>query len=193
MKARRTALAVLSLLAIPRAAFGHDPLEATATARAESDRFVLEVRLGSRRAFRACGRERFEGCARTLYRVEAGGRALEPRSSSAALRPDGDLDLTVVYPPPGPGPLRLTALHLLRSPDEMAGASLAVYDGEALLARRMLAAEDASLEVRLEGPPAERLWRAGGKAAGLVILFALMAACAIRLGWARGRRPVDCR
>ena len=140
---------VLWLLAASRPASGHDPLEATTTARVEAEGLELSITLGSRRAFRACGLAPFESCARELYVVAADGQALQPRSARATLRDDGDLELTVSYPRPRTGLLRLTAVHLQRNRDEMAGATVTVLAGDKLLGRRVLDADNASIEVRL--------------------------------------------
>jgi hypothetical protein len=147
---RFAALAVVfSTLAVSPSASGHDPLEATATARIEVDSLVLSITLGSRRAFRACGRTPFDKCARDLYVVSSAGGVLTPRSSRAALREDGDLELTVSYPRPRVGLLRLTAAHLQRNRDEMAGATVTVLAGDRFLRREILAADRASIEVQL--------------------------------------------
>jgi hypothetical protein len=66
---------------------------------------------------------------------------LEARSVRAELRPDGDLDLTIDYPRPGVGPLRLTAAHLQRNADEMSDATLKIFVGDKLLGRRVLGAD----------------------------------------------------
>jgi hypothetical protein len=144
---------VLSALAAARPASGHDPLEATATARVEASGLELSITLGSRRAFRACGRTPFERCARELYVVASAGKVLAPRSSRATLRADGDLELTVSYPRPGAGRLRLTAAHLQRNPDEMSGATVTVLADARLLRRQILDAANASIEVQLGTGP----------------------------------------
>jgi hypothetical protein len=140
-------------LAAARPASGHDPLEATATARVEAEGLELSITLGSRRAFRACGRTPFEKCARELYVVASAGKVLAPRSSRATLRADGDLELTVSYPRPPAGLLRLTAAHLQRNPDEMSGATLTVLADAKLLRRQILDADNASIELHLGKAP----------------------------------------
>lgn len=142
------AIALWTLVAW-RSASAHDPLEATATARAGADGLELSITLGSRRAFRACGLAPFESCARALYAVASDGQVLQPRSARATLRDDGDLELTVGYPRPRAGLLRLTAVHLQKNRDEMAGATVTVLAGDKLLGRRVLDADNASIEVQL--------------------------------------------
>lgn len=143
------AIALWTLVAT-RPASGHDPLEATATARIDADGLELSITLGSRRAFRACGLAPFDSCARGLYVVASAGELMQARSARATLRDDGDLELTVSYPRPLAGLLRITAAHLQRNRDEMAGATVTVLAGDKLLGRRVLDADNASIEVRLQ-------------------------------------------
>jgi hypothetical protein len=149
----------LVLIALSRSASAHDPLEATAVVRLESDRLEIAATLGARRAFRACRSEPFEACARHLYLVASDGSAR-----------------------PGDGPLRLTAAHLQRNPDEMAGATLTVFAGGKLLRRQILDAENASVEVQVEvgAPPAARFAAA--------VPSAIVVAAAIGLAVASYRR-----
>jgi hypothetical protein len=141
-------VALLASVAAPPAS-GHDPLEATAAARIDADGLELSITLGARRGFRACGHTPFEACARELYVVVSAGAVLKPRSARGAVREDGDLVLVVNYPRPRAGPLRLTAAHLQRNRDEMAGATLSVLAGDKLLHRQVLDADNASVVVQL--------------------------------------------
>jgi hypothetical protein len=171
----------IELVSLP--ALAHDPLEATATARIHPDRLTLQMTLGSWRASRACKRTPLEACSRGLYRITSDREVLPARSADAVARPDGDLDVTVIYPAPSAGRLRLTAAHLQRHPEEMTGASLAVYRGEELLTRRVLDAENASVEINLPAPRSPHTFET--RVTLLVILAAMF-------GWF-GRRAASQR
>jgi hypothetical protein len=173
---RAAMAALLALGAASRLAVAHDPLEATAIVQIEDEQLTLQMTLGSWRASRACGRTPFDACARSLYRVVSGGEALRARSSEAALRPDGDVALTIVYPPPRGERLQLTAVHLQRHPEEMTGASLMVQRDDQVLVRRLLGADDATVEIELPLAPRSKL-------AAIAKRSSILLAAAAMLGW----------
>lgn len=55
---------------------------------------------------------RLETAAVSLFEPSRDGQRLPARQAHAALTPEGEVELTVVYPAPGPGPLKLVAAHL---------------------------------------------------------------------------------
>jgi hypothetical protein len=166
---RRTARALtlgLVLALAARDAAAHDPFEITTLARLGSRGLDLRVTLAGSTAARTCLpgeaaraplapatfealRPRLEACARAFYRVSGGGVPMAPRAAAVALTPENDLEMTVDYPRPAAGPLRLEAAFLARLPDPTYGAVLTVLADGRLLGQQLLRADEPALEVPL--------------------------------------------
>jgi hypothetical protein len=165
--ARALALGLGLWLALAaRDAAAHDPFEITTLARLGSRGLEVRVTLAGSTAARTCLpgevaraplapaalealRPRLEACARAFYRVSAGGVPLPPRAAAVALIAGNDLEMTVDYPRPAAGPLRLEAAFLARLPDPTYGAVLTVLADGRLLGQQLLRADVPALEVPL--------------------------------------------
>jgi hypothetical protein len=156
-RARRAAVsvAIVIMATATGAARAHDPLEATTIVQIGADAIEVRSVLGSRRAFSACGRARFDACAGELYRLTVAGRSLSAESARGELRPDGDLELVTRHRRPAAGSLRILALHIQRSPNEMAGTIVTVLEGARTLRRETLDSDRPQLDVPLSRRPQE--------------------------------------
>lgn len=178
-RSRRTPLATFAgclvstvlLAAVPAQA--HEPFEITTDAKVFPDRLQLSVGMASRTASAACwglGRkpddfeqqdldefpQRFQACARGLFRITSGGAQLEPTSVRVRLSVEHDFEAMLTYPAPRPGPLRFEALHLSRLKDPTYGAVITAVAQHVFLGQELLRANAPTLEVDVPtGAPAE--------------------------------------
>jgi hypothetical protein len=160
----------LAVVSFGQAARAHDPFEITTDAKVFPDRLQLHVAMSSRTAAATCwglGRhpndfeqsdldespEKFQACARDLYRVTSAGVPLTPKSARVHLSVEHDFEAMIYYPPPKPGPLRFEALHLGRLRNPNYGAVLTAVAERVFLGQALLRADAPALEVELPGAP----------------------------------------
>lgn len=149
----------LSMPATPAAA--HDAFEITTEARFLPAALDLRVTMAAATAARACGGAEREAhlavCARGLYQITAGGQPWPARSADVRRTVENDVEMTVRYDRPAPGPVRFEAAFLARLPDPTYGAVLTVDGDGVFLGQKLLGAEGGpTLTVELGGGAAPR-------------------------------------
>ena len=165
---------LLVALSLTRAARAHDPFEITNVARIGSQSLVITTTMArstARRMATGDGRigtsfspeelpkyqAKLERVAPSLLEVAAQGRTLSPRSPTARLTAENDIELVVTYDRPQGSALRVTASCLQNLPEGYTSALTAVVDEpRATLGFKILTASDPTLELVLSGqnPPA---------------------------------------
>jgi hydrogenase/urease accessory protein HupE len=169
------ALGVVCVLAtLARAAFAHDPFEITSVVRVGADGLVVETTMARSTALRvATGehrigmslppeefsayRSKLERVAPSFVEIASDGEPLRPRSASATLSSEDDVEMVVTHDPPTGMALRARAGHLREVPDGYTHA-LSVVDGvtNELLGYKVLTASDPAIEISLPIRAAQR-------------------------------------
>jgi hypothetical protein len=147
-------VAVLLSSATPAAA--HDAFEITAEARFSPAALELRITMAAATAARACAGaaapEALAACARRLFEITAGGQPWPARSADARRTVENDVELTVRYDRPAPGPVSFEAVFLDRLPDPTYGAVLTVEGDGVFLGQKLLGVEGGrALTVALGG------------------------------------------
>jgi hypothetical protein len=142
LRSIRTRLAVpllglVSLLALAASARAHDPYESFHAAVIYPDRLELVVTMAASTALKlidpaaippdltaesfAALRPHLLRAATALCALSTAQKTLPPRTATVELTDENDIVFRVIYPPPGPGRLRLTAAYLEKLGDGYGG------------------------------------------------------------------------
>ena len=155
---------VLCFLAGEHQAEGHDPFELTTSARISGAQLtcitimtrgtalaLVEPGRAPGTAFPAGDLPRLaaslESAAAQMFELSQAGPSLPARSSHAALTPENEVELTVVYPAPLPGPLRIVARHVARLGPGYASALTITQDEPASVLGTLIFTRDAAESV----------------------------------------------
>ena len=172
-------LLVFATLATP--SYAHDPFEISTVVRASQDALVVETTMAGSTAVRLLtGRHslrttltaeafhsyeaQLEQAAPSLYALTAEGQPLRPRTESARLTDESDVEIVATYARPTGEGLSLRASHLLTLPEGYTTALSVVDSGAKTTRFKVLTAADLGLDLHFadgrnersgESPPSE--------------------------------------